>query len=64
MERTITLTLLEYSEMLCKIAMYEEKISCAINLIQNAQYPRIEDIECILDISGENESEGANDGLF
>jgi hypothetical protein len=60
-QRTITLTLLEYSEMLCKIAMYEEKILCAKRLIQNTDYPRIEDIECILDILSE-ESEGSENG--
>lgn len=61
MVRTITLTLTEYYDLICRAAMAEQKIAAAKRLIQNTDYPRIEDIECILDILSE-ESEGSENG--
>lgn len=62
-QRTITLTLTEYYDLICRAATAEQKIAAAKRLIQNTDYPRIEDIECVLDILDE-ESEVADDSLF
>lgn len=63
MERTITITLAEYSELVERATKAEEKIAAAKRLIDGTDYPRVCEVMCILGLTDE-ESEVVDDGLF
>jgi hypothetical protein len=63
MERTITITLAEYNELVERATKAEEKIAAAKRLIDGTDYPQVCEVMCILGTTDE-ESEGADDGLF